>query len=192
MPFGFVLVRVRVRELEETQCNNLKLHYDAYVSDDAVDYDELPHHEKITVKSFVANELVSNLNIGVNLIIDLANIFNPADIRENVCRLGTYLGSLSLKQSDNLQQRFNDTETERRKLAELPWRVIAIYGHRNGHPRSNASDWLTASFRTTEPHYRNRTARSSKITTDTCCVTATLFALQTRARERPYWHLTIV
>ena len=67
-----------------------------------------------------------------------------------------------------------------------------IYGHRNGHPRSNASDWLTASFRTTEPHYRNRTARSSKITTDTRCVTATLFALQTRARERPYWHLTIV
>ena len=70
--------------------------------------------------------------------------------------------------------------------------VIAIYGHRNGHPRSNASDWLTASFRTTEPYYRNRTARSSKITTDTRCVTATLFALQTRARERPYWHLTIV
>ena len=55
--------------------------------------------------------------------------------------------------------------------------VIAIYGHRNGHPQSNASDWLTASFRTTEPHYRNRTARSSKITTDTRCVTATLFAL---------------
>ena len=73
----------------------------------------------------------------------------------------------------------------------LHW-VIAIYGHRNGHPRSNASDWLTASIRTTEPHYRNRTARSSKITTDTRCVTATLFALQTRARERPYWHLTIV
>ena len=70
--------------------------------------------------------------------------------------------------------------------------VIAIYGHRNGHPRSNASDWLTASIRTTEPHYRNRTARSSKIKTDTCCVTATLFALQTRARERPHWHLTIV
>jgi len=64
------------------------------------------------------------------------------------------------------------------------WRVIAIYGHRNGHPRSNASDWLTALFRTTKPHYRNQTARSSKITTDTRCVTATLFALQTRARER--------
>ena len=119
--FPDLMTAMGASELEETQCKNLRLRYDAYFSGDTVAYDALPLQDKVTVMSFVANKLAPNMNIGVNLIISLANIFNPADIRENVSRLGVYLGSLSLKQSDNLQQRFIDTETERRKLAELAW-----------------------------------------------------------------------
>jgi len=65
--------------------------------------------------------------------------------------------------------------------------VNAEYDHRNGRPRLNTFDWLTGVFRTKEHFPRNLTARGSKITT-----TGTLFALQTRARKRPYWHLTLV
>ena len=123
--FSDLIGAMGASELEETQCNNLKLHYDTYFRSDAVEYNDLPHHENVTVKSLIANALLSNLSIGVNLIIDLANIFNQADIRENVSRFGLYMSNLVLKQSDIIQQHFIKSEKERQELRELPWQVMS-------------------------------------------------------------------
>lgn len=119
--FTELVVAMGASELEETQCKNLMMRYEEFFRSDAVDYRELPHHEKVTVKSYIANGLQANLSIGVNFIIDLANIFNQADIRENVSRLALYIGNLVLKPHDNTQNRFIETEKERLKLLELPW-----------------------------------------------------------------------
>jgi len=65
--FQDLMAAMGASELEETQCNNLKLHYDAYFRSNPLEYKEFPHHEKVTVKSLVANAFLSDLNIGVNL-----------------------------------------------------------------------------------------------------------------------------
>ena len=123
--FQDLMAAMGTSELEETQCNNLKLHYDAYFRSNPLEYKELPHHEKVTVKSLVANALLSDLSIGVNLIIDLANIFNQADIRENLSRFGLYMSNLVLKQSDIIQQKFIQSEKERQEVRELPWQLVS-------------------------------------------------------------------
>jgi len=44
--FQDLMAAMGASELEETQCNNLKLHYDAYFRSNPLEYKELPHHEK--------------------------------------------------------------------------------------------------------------------------------------------------
>lgn len=119
---------LNVSDWATRKLDSLKLDYEKLFHAEALQRlgrpEDFPHHEKPTVKSMVANMLYPNLNIGVNLLIDVANIVNQVDMRENMSNLGQFVSSLSLKESDSIAQLANLAEVERKRLAEHSWHVV--------------------------------------------------------------------
>ena len=109
--------------LQETKCISLGIRYSEYFEEAKKKrYRKYPQNEKVGLKGFLINRFVDDLSVGVNLLLDLANIFNQVDGRSNFSSLGRFIDRSAMEDDDMIEVRLNAAEQARKQMLDRPWR----------------------------------------------------------------------
>lgn len=109
--------------LQETKCISLGIRYNEYFEEAKKKrYRKYPQNEKVALKGFLINCFVDDLSVGVNLLLDLANIFNQVDSRSNLSSLGIFIDCSAMEDDDMIEVRLNAAEQARKQMLNRPWR----------------------------------------------------------------------
>lgn len=107
-----------------TKCETLRIAYVDANKKGTKSYFQFPLHEELTLLSYLLTISFERLNICVNLLIELANIFNPADIRSLITDLGLFFAGLAINNTEKLESLVNSAEEERKRMMEMAWKKL--------------------------------------------------------------------